>query len=103
MARWALALLLVAGLSADASAQRVRSVAVHRAFLKATGYPHGRPGWVADHIFPLCAGGKDAIENLQWQTIADARVKDRAEKRLCQQLRALVAAFDAQWKVPVRP
>jgi hypothetical protein len=94
-----LALLLVAGLSANVSAHEyVRSAAVHRAFLKTTGYPEGRPGWVADHIFPLCAGGKDALENLQWQTIEDARVKDRAEKRLCRQLRVLVDAFNLAWR-----
>lgn len=25
------------------------------------------PGWVADHAYPLCAGGADSVENLQWQ------------------------------------
>lgn len=48
-----------------AAGEIVRSRAVHRQFLKSTGYPDGRPGYVADHIRPLCAGGKDAVENLQ--------------------------------------
>ncbi len=45
----------------------------HRAtvieFEKLTGYPHGRPGFVVDHILPLCAGGADAVSNMQWQPV----------------------------------
>jgi 5-methylcytosine-specific restriction endonuclease McrA len=33
-----------------------------------TGYPHGRPGYVADHVIPLKRGGADASWNMQWQT-----------------------------------
>jgi len=32
-----------------------------------------------DHVIPLCAGGADDPLNLQWQTIADAKAKDREE------------------------
>jgi hypothetical protein len=35
-----------------------------------TGYPHGRPGYVVDHVIPLKRGGADAPWNMQWQTIA---------------------------------
>lgn len=41
------------------------------------------PGFIVDHITPLCAGGADAPHNMQWQTAAEARVKDRAERALC--------------------
>lgn len=41
------------------------------------------PGWVKDHIIPLCAGGHDAVENLQWQTVAESKKKDKAEITLC--------------------
>jgi hypothetical protein len=44
---------------------------------------------VIDHIEPLCAGGPDAIENLQWQTRADSLVKDKAERRQCRELASL--------------
>ena len=45
----------------------------------ATGAPRGLcPGYVIDHVVPLCAGGPDAPANMQWQTVVDAKVKDRA-------------------------
>jgi hypothetical protein len=37
------------------------------------------PGWVVDHIIALCVGGEDAVHNLQWQTVEDAKAKDRWE------------------------
>ena len=41
------------------------------------------PGYIIDHIVPLCAGGPDAVANMQWQTVAQAKAKDRHEKALC--------------------
>lgn len=46
------------------------------------------PGWVKDHIVPLCAGGRDTAENMQWQTVPAAKAKDRIERRQCRALRA---------------
>ena len=44
------------------------------------GYRSGRcPGWVVDHICPLACGGADRPWNMQWQTNADAKAKDRWE------------------------
>ncbi len=37
-------------------------------------------GYVIDHVIPLCAGGADDPLNMQWQTIAEAKAKDREEK-----------------------
>ena len=37
------------------------------------------PGYVIDHVTPLKRGGADAPENMQWQTQADAKLKDRWE------------------------
>lgn len=45
------------------------------------------PGYVLDHVAPLCAGGKDAPSNLQWQEREESLVKDREERRLCARLR----------------
>lgn len=37
------------------------------------------PGYVIDHVVPLKRGGEDAPENMQWQTIEDAKAKDKIE------------------------
>ena len=54
------------------------------AFAKSTGYPHGRKGYVVDHIIPLECGGADVPSNMQWQTKEAAALKDRTEVR-CRQ------------------
>lgn len=56
-----------------------RSSSAKREFEKETGYPNGRPGWVIDHVVPLKRGGADAPSNMQWQTVAAAKSKDRVE------------------------
>lgn len=53
-----------------------------------TGKPRGAcPGYVVDHIRPLCAGGLDSPANMQWQTITEAKAKDRLELAECRSLR----------------
>jgi hypothetical protein len=37
------------------------------------------PGYVVDNIIPLKRGGLDTPSNMQWQTLADAKAKDRIE------------------------
>lgn len=41
------------------------------------------PGWVVDHIHPLCAGGPDKAWNMQWQRVAESREKDAREMAYC--------------------
>ena len=48
--------------------------------MKRTGYPKGRKGYVVDHIVPLECGGADVPSNMQWQTVQEAKIKDRTER-----------------------
>jgi hypothetical protein len=70
-----------------ASEHRSRSVA--REFQRehpcpSTGGTTGAcPGYWKDHIVPLACGGPDAVSNMQWQTVHDARAKDQWERRIC--------------------
>jgi hypothetical protein len=42
------------------------------------------PGYVVDHVNPLECGGADAPSNMQWQTVAEGKAKDKTE-RYCRQ------------------
>ena len=90
-----LALLLLSAVPSPAlawdhrSSHENRSRAVTEAFQRENPCPStGRragacPGWIKDHIVPLCAGGADSPSNMQWQTIAQAAAKDRLERAEC--------------------
>lgn len=41
------------------------------------------PGYIVDHIVPLCACGKDDPSNMQWQSYKDSKAKDRLELAQC--------------------
>lgn len=79
--------LSLATLPADAKTPR--SSSAKTAFKKiqpcpATGSSKGAcPGYVIDHVVPLDCGGADAPENMQWQSVADAKAKDRWERKGC--------------------
>lgn len=45
------------------------------------------PGYVVDHIKPLCAGGADRPSNMQWQEYRASLKKDAQERRLCRALK----------------
>ena len=46
-----------------------------------TGRTTGRcPGYVVDHFRALECGGPDDPSNMQWQTTADAKAKDKTER-----------------------
>lgn len=74
-----------AGVPRDKHGHIARSTAAKNAFKKthscpATGQAHGAcPGYVIDHIIALKRGGPDAPANMQWQTVSEAKAKDRWE------------------------
>ncbi len=41
------------------------------------------PGYVIDHITPIACGGADAPSNMQWQTVAEGKAKDKWERDGC--------------------
>jgi hypothetical protein len=60
-----------------------RSEEAKRTFEKQTGFPRGRPGYVIDHKVPLACGGADSPSNMQWQTVAEGKAKDKVERVGC--------------------
>jgi hypothetical protein len=60
-----------------------RSREARSEFERETGFPHGRPGYVIDHIVPLACGGSDSPSNMQWQAIAAGKAKDKWERKGC--------------------
>ena len=83
------AVLLLIFLCADLEAKTHRSASAKRAFKRqhpcpATGLPAGPcPGYVIDHVRPLACGGPDRPENMQWETVEEAKEKDRTERQDC--------------------
>ena len=82
----ALSLLVLPNL---ATARAHRSRAVTRELERenpcpSTGRTNGAcPGYVRDHVEPLACGGAEAVSNMQWQTTADERAKDKGERHGC--------------------
>lgn len=81
-----LAAVVLALLALDAEAA-TRNRAQRDAFVRTHACPatHSTkpraacPGYVVDHIKPLCKGGPDKATNMQWQTVAAAKAKDKWE------------------------
>jgi hypothetical protein len=90
--RLLLALVLLLGVS-NAYGWTGYDAKVHAAFraahpCPATGKTHGAcPGYVIDHIVPLCADGPDVVENMQWQKHRASLSKDKREAAYCECIR----------------
>ena len=57
----------------------------------ATGLAQGPcTGYVVDRVIPILCGGAEDPANMQWQTLAEAKEKDRWEKIGCRKGRKLV-------------
>lgn len=81
------AALLLLPQIAEARVHRSHAARCH--FLAQMGYPdcHTPKGYIVDHVIPLCAGGPDKPENMQLQTVSDAKAKDRKERKRCRRMR----------------
>ena len=42
------------------------------------------PGYLIDHVTALACGGDDAPSNMQWQSVAEGKAKDKWERKGCQ-------------------
>lgn len=86
---WFLAWLFCA--AADSSP---RSPAIRAEFRKSNPCPStGRltgacPGWQIDHMHPLCAGGIDHPDNLNWIRVEDHKRKTRQDVKECRAAKA---------------
>ena len=93
MIRLAVALAVVLALPAPADARVARNAGVMRRFSETVPCPatgqvrRSCPGYTRDHFIPLCAGGDDAFENIWFEDMGRAEIKDRFEDRLCARLR----------------
>jgi len=74
-----------AGVKRDEHGKIARSSEAKAAFKNSrpcpsTGKSSGAcPGYVVDHVVPLKRGGADRPDNMQWQTTAAAKAKDKTE------------------------
>lgn len=77
--------LMLALLCAHAGATTPRGTEAPRLFRKANACPATKlftgpcVGWTMDHMVPLACNGPDTPQNLQWQTVAEAKAKDKIE------------------------
>ena len=66
----------------DSKASSCRSSSVKHQFDRQQGYPHGRKGFIVDHVCALSVGGIDSTINMQYQTTEESKAKDRIEGSL---------------------
>lgn len=86
--------------SAPADADDSRATSVMQAFRQghpcpATGSLRGKcPGYVVDHVEPLCAGSSETADGLQWQTLSQVTAKNGWDQQYCEFRRARLAFGD---------
>ena len=78
------ALALVSPVDARERSQKAKNDFKHTHPCPANGNDHGRcPGYIIDHITALACGGADAPSNMQWQSEAESKAKDKWERNGC--------------------
>jgi hypothetical protein len=87
--------VMAAALGAHAASEPERSLKAEVLFrlanpCPATGESYGEcRGYVIDRVVPLVCGGAEDAANMQWQTIAQAKAKDKWERIGCRPGRKL--------------
>ncbi|MCL2829395.1 MAG: HNH endonuclease [Betaproteobacteria bacterium] len=90
-------LVLFFAVSLPADAVQKRSAAAKAEFRRqhpcpATGQKKGKcPGFEIDHIVPLCAGGADRPQNMQWLSKAAHKEKGKKDMQQCRTKRKKTA------------
>lgn len=85
----ALLLIALCALSTNADARIKRSQSAKVEFKAANPSPASGArkgpcaGYEIDHMWPLACGGADHARNMQWQTIAEGKDKDKWERKVC--------------------
>lgn len=79
-------LILLLVLFASCASADIRHPGTVTDFKRLSGFPNGRPGFVADHMIPLCLGGPDTVDNLKWQKEDASYAKDAFERALCKEM-----------------
>ena len=60
--------------------QKAKSLFKHTHPCPSTRHTKGTcPNYIIDHVKPLACGGADSPDNMQWQSKADAKAKDKWE------------------------
>lgn len=72
-----------------ATSAQARDLAVRHQFRKTHPCPVTQkvsgacPGYQVDHVKPLCLGGLDDVENMQWLSVEEHRKKTREDVAVC--------------------
>lgn len=86
---WLVALLPMLFIIRPSDSKNLRSAKARHDFVRQVRCPATQahrlpcPGYVIDHVKPLACGGPDEPSNMQWQPIADAKAKDKWERKTC--------------------
>ncbi|MDA1343719.1 MAG: hypothetical protein O2966_07675 [Proteobacteria bacterium] len=79
-----LSIALISTAEARERSQKAKNDFKHTHPCPANGNNYGRcPGYIIDHIQALACGGADASSNMQWQSEAESKAKDKWERNGC--------------------
>lgn len=93
----AILFIAIFSVSTVAASKIHRSQMARHDFVKANACPstgvHRLPchGYVIDHVKALACGGADDPSNMQWQTVAAAKEKDKWELSGCYRIRRSIS------------